>query len=66
MATGLKTIKLLQSHTHAGRDYPAGAILTMEADSADWLIAIGVAELAPKSATRQPRVSAAGQYTDIP
>lgn len=38
-----KTIELLKPHTHAGRDYPTGAKLTMDADSAEWLIAIGSA-----------------------
>lgn len=42
-----KTIELLKPHTHAGRDYPAGAKLTMDADSAEWLIAIGSAAEAP-------------------
>ncbi|SFM67225.1 DUF7210 family protein [Nitrosomonas communis] len=38
------TIELLKPHTHAGRDYPAGARLTLNADSARWLISIGTAE----------------------
>ncbi|AKH36897.1 MULTISPECIES: DUF7210 family protein [Nitrosomonas] len=38
------TIELLKPHTHAGRDYPAGARLAMDADSARWLISIGTAE----------------------
>jgi hypothetical protein len=37
------TIELLKPHTHAGRDYPAGARLTLDADSAHWLISIGTA-----------------------
>lgn len=41
MAT--KNIILDAPHEHAGRDYPAGAALTLDADSADWLIALGKA-----------------------
>lgn len=37
-------VKLLKPHEHAGRDYPSGAVLTLPADSAAWLIAIGVAQ----------------------
>lgn len=53
MASGItqKAVKLLKPHTHAGRDYPPGAVLTMDSDSADWLIAIGSAEPAPKGKT---------------
>lgn len=40
----MKQIKLLKPHTHEGRDYPSGAVVEIEIDSADWLIAIGVAE----------------------
>ncbi len=40
----MKQIKLLKPHTHDGRDYPVDAVITMHSDSADWLIAIGVAE----------------------
>jgi hypothetical protein len=38
------TIELLKPHTHAGRDYPVGARLNLDADSARWLISIGTAE----------------------
>jgi len=38
------TIELLKPHTHAGRTYPVGARLTLDADSARWLIDIGTAE----------------------
>jgi len=37
-------IKLLKPHTHAGRDYPKGAELKLNADSAQWLISIKTAE----------------------
>ncbi|MBN8283388.1 hypothetical protein [Zoogloea sp.] len=45
----LKAIKLLAPHEHAGRDYPAGAVLDLELhgldlDSAAWLIGLGKAE----------------------
>lgn len=35
-----KTIELTAPHEHAGRDYPAGSELTLDTDSADWLIAL--------------------------
>ena len=37
-------IQLLKPHSHAGRDYPPGAVLEMDRDSAEWLIAIGTAK----------------------
>lgn len=40
----MKKIKLLKPHEHAGREYPTGAILSIPADAADWLIANGAAE----------------------
>ena len=45
----LKAIKLLAPHEHAGREYPAGAVLDLELhgldlDSAAWLIGLGKAE----------------------
>lgn len=42
-----RAVKLLQPHRHQGRDYPAGATLTLHAARADWLVGIGRAELAP-------------------
>jgi hypothetical protein len=41
-----KTIEILcDKHTHAGRDYPRGAIIQhMDADSADWLISLARAK----------------------
>jgi len=35
-----KTIELIDPHEHAGRDYPPGSELTLDTDSADWLIAL--------------------------
>lgn len=45
----LTAIKLLAPHDHAGREYPAGAVLDLELhglhkDSAVWLIGLGKAE----------------------
>lgn len=40
------TIHLLKRHRHAGRDYPAGAALTLPQRKAAWLIGIGVATAA--------------------
>lgn len=41
-------VTVLTHHTHAGREYPAGAVLTLPDDSAEWLIALGVVEPAPE------------------
>jgi hypothetical protein len=37
-------VKLLKPHTHAGRDYPAGAELDLADADAQWLAGIKVAE----------------------
>lgn len=39
-----KHVKLLKPHTHAGCEYPASARIELDADSANWLIGLGVAE----------------------
>lgn len=49
IAKPIERIELLKPHTHAGREYPAGAILDLAQlgvapDSAAWLIGIGVAK----------------------
>ncbi|PAT41216.1 hypothetical protein CK623_02965 [Vandammella animalimorsus] len=44
------TIQLLRPHRHAGRDYPAGAQLTLPAHKASWLVGLGVAQNAPATA----------------
>lgn len=36
-------IELALPHTHAGREYSAGAVLDLDPDTAEWLIAQGVA-----------------------
>lgn len=47
-------MKLKKPHTHAGRKYPAGAVIrALRADQADWLEALGVAE--PIAAADAPR-----------
>jgi hypothetical protein len=35
-------IKLLKAHTHAGTEYPAGAIINVEQDTADYLVQYGI------------------------
>lgn len=47
-ASEIVAIALKEPHTHAGRDYPAGATLTladidMSQTDAAWLIGVGVA-----------------------
>lgn len=42
-----KRIELLKPHTDNGRDYPAGAKLTLDKGAAEWLIALGVAQELP-------------------
>lgn len=37
-------VKLVKDHTHAGVDYPAGAVIEVDGDTADWLRAQKVAE----------------------
>ena len=44
-----KTIELTAPHEHAGRDYPIGSELTLDTDSADWLIALKKAKPAGKT-----------------
>lgn len=39
-------VKLKAPHTHDGRDYPANAVITMDSDSAEWLIGLGKARAA--------------------
>lgn len=47
-------IELITPHTHAGRQYPAGATLDLPDHKAEWLIAVGTAkaaDVAPAAAT---------------
>jgi hypothetical protein len=37
-------VRLLKPHTHEGRDYKPGDVLTVDADRAAWLKRQGVAE----------------------
>ena len=34
-----KTVELLKAHRHAGRDWPAGALITLRKEQAEWLVA---------------------------
>lgn len=36
-------IELLKPHEHAGRNYPAGSVLDLPKDAAEWLVAINAA-----------------------
>lgn len=46
-------VKLKKPHTHAGRKYPAGAILKgLREDQVNWLEALGVAEPAAAAADK--------------
>lgn len=47
-------VKLLKPHTHAGRDYRAGAHLEVDADTAEWLRLQGVVASPPVSAAPTP------------
>lgn len=42
-------IELKAPHTHAGRDYAAGAVIDVDTATADWLVAHGVGRPAPAS-----------------
>ena len=44
MSSAPLTLTLTAPHTHAGRTYAAGDALTVEAATARWLLAQGVAE----------------------
>lgn len=50
----LTRITLLTPHCHAGRDYPAGAVLALPTASAEWLISLKRAEPAPGAAVTKP------------
>ena len=76
--TAPTTIHLLKPHRHAGRNYPAGAPLTLPARKAQWLVALGVARAndysplqgigvataatTPKKTTRRGEKSCQGQH----
>lgn len=48
-------IELITPHTHAGRQYPAGATLDLPGHKAEWLIAVGTAQAAePAQAAATP------------
>lgn len=58
-----KTIELIDPHEHAGRSYPPGSELTLDADAAEWLIALKkarpVAPAKPNTRTEPTKESAA-------
>ena len=37
-------IELITPHTHAGKLYPPGAVIDLDADAAQWLIDFGAAK----------------------
>lgn len=43
----MRDIRLLKPHTHAGRDYPPDAVLTVDDATADWLLTRHVGVEAP-------------------
>lgn len=55
-------MKLKKPHTHAGRKYPAGAVIrNLRPDQADWLEALGVAEPLQAPTEAQAETAAAPQ-----
>lgn len=55
-------IELITPHTHAGRQYPAGATLDLPGHKAEWLIAVGTAKAA-EAAEAAPAAPAAATPT---
>lgn len=43
----MRDIRLLLPHTHADRDYPPDAVLTVDDATADWLLAQHIGVVAP-------------------
>lgn len=48
-------IELTQPHEHAGRNYPAGSVIDLPKDAAEWLIAINAAASHQPSAVSKKR-----------
>lgn len=48
-------IELLKPHTHAGRDYPPGAVLGLNPADAEWLIALGTAKAMDAKTESKPK-----------
>lgn len=44
VAQGRALVRLLATHTHAGRDYAPGEVLEVSATDADWIVQQGVGE----------------------
>lgn len=54
MSTPQTTITLTAPHRHAGRDYPAGATLSLAPHKAQWLMALGRATAAAAKPEAKP------------
>ena len=50
----MRDIRLLQPHTHAGRDYPPDAVLTVDGTTAEWLLAQHIGVVAPPDVPPPP------------
>lgn len=48
-------IELLKPHTHAGRGYPPGAVIEVDRDAAEWLVANGIAKSVATVATKSTK-----------
>jgi hypothetical protein len=49
-----KSIELIKHHIHAGLPYKPGAVIDLDADLADWLIAEGAAQAVRAATTDEP------------
>lgn len=45
-------IELTKAHEHAGRNYPAGSVIDLPDDAAEWMIAINAAVKSEESGVR--------------
>lgn len=52
----MRKVRLLKPHTHEGKNYEPGTVLEVEADRADWLMGLGVAELIDKPTARNKEI----------
>lgn len=53
-----KKVTLIKPHTHAGKDYPAGAELAVDEPTAHWLVEQGVIAAAEGGAPKPPTKAA--------
>ena len=44
----MPTVTLIKPHTHAGKPYPAGAVITVSNEDASWLLGRGIIDPAPE------------------